>query len=346
MSCKSPSMADVAAKPFFKADLRSLMGFGISGFFLWLLIRQSSLEWKQVQQALSSTGTIAWMAAAGGLLILFAWLHSVRTRIIFLDKHTSMRDTVSFPSIAICHFYNSVLPGNLGEAVRVWHFSRINSMPVSKATGVVILEKILDSNFLVPLMIVTLLAVPFANFYAPSLVVLLAGIATLDIILLFIHRSYKIKRLLFGLLWKKPIRRFFLKVYLHYTNHVKRLWHNNNMKWYFAMAYCMYFVNGLQHFAVMKALNLPPELFDFTTFNLLNLCMAVVAIVPSAPGNVGVAHYGIYATLLLAAQIKGVPPNHAQFALTAICIHFTYFIPDLLLGSIFVLKERRRLFIV
>ena len=110
------------------------------------------------------------------------------------------------------------------------------------------------------------------------------------------------------------------------------------------VAYSMFLVNGWQHFAVLKALNFPETMLDVRTFCLLNLCMALVSFIPSAPSNLGVAHYGIYVTLLFSSQINGLPPNPSQFALAAICIHFSYFVPEVLLGVVFLIKERRRLF--
>ncbi len=336
---------EISRAAFFKIDVRSLFGFVVSGFFLWLLVKQSSLEWKQLQQAVNSSHTVVYLFVSTMLALAFIYIQSLRTRIIFIDHHTTIRHIKAYPSLVIGYFYNSVLPGNLGEAVRVWHFSRANKKSLSATTAMVALEKILDANLLIPIIVLTIFSIPFqGNYFAHSLAFILVGIILIDVILVILTNNKKFNRLVFALIWKKRIRIFFFKVYIHYIYHLQRLWLNNTLKWYALVAYSMFLVNGLQHFAVLKALNIPTAMLDVTTFNLLNLCMAIVAFIPAAPSNLGVAHYAIYTTLLFSSQINGLQPNHSQFALAAICIHFSYFIPDVLLGFVYLVKERTLLF--
>jgi len=60
-----------------------------------------------------------------------------------------------------------------------------------------------------------------------------------------------------------------------------------------------------------------------------------------------VVHYGLYASLLLIAEIHHTtitPDLHHKFALVGICIHFSYFFPEVLVGIFYLFKERRILF--
>ena len=175
---KDSAPAEIPHPGFLKIDVRSVIGFATSGFFLWLLITQSSLEWRQIQKAINNIHTLLWLFAACVLLLLFIYIQSLRTRIIFVDRHTSMRQTSAYPSLIIGYFYNSLLPGNLGEVVRMWHFSRANKKSFSSATAVVILEKVLDANLLIPIILFTFFSIPFnGNFLAKGLLLMLVGIA-------------------------------------------------------------------------------------------------------------------------------------------------------------------------
>ncbi len=330
---------------FFKIDARTIAGFIISGFLLWLMFRQSHLQWNEIKQVFATPRALAYFFAACILALLFVYLQSVRVRVIFIDPQTALNDTKSFPSVAIGYFYNNILPGNLGEGIRAWHFSRVNSKPLKVSLGILTIEKFLDANIILPITLMTYLVIPDkGNYMANALLFMLLATFGIDVLALLMLRIKKINRFVFALLWKKQIRHFFFKVWKYNFQHLERLHINGNLGWYALGAYCMYLFNGLQHFAILKAIDVNSQLFNFTTFNIVNLCVMLVAIVPSAPANTGVAHYGIYIALILSAQMSGVEPNLSQFALAAIGIHLSYFLPEVLLGIVYLIRERKVLF--
>lgn len=330
---------------FFKIDARTIAGFIISGFLLWLMFRQSHLQWSEIQQTFGTFHATVYFSIACVLGLTVIFLQSVRTRIVFIDRTTTLSQTSAFPSLVIGYFYNNILPGNLGEGVRAWHFSRVNRKPFKMTLAVLTVEKFLDANIISPIILFTYLLIPDkSNYMARALLFMLVAVIGINILCPLLLRSKKAKRFLFSLLWKKQIRIFFLKVFNYHFGHLQRLWKNHNFKWYVVVAYVMYFLNGLQHFAILKAVDANGAMFNLSTFNLVNLCIMLVAVIPSAPANTGVAHYGIYIALLLSAQISGVESNLSQFALVAIGIHLSYFLPEVLLGIVYLIRERRVLF--
>jgi hypothetical protein len=66
--------------------------------------------------------------------------------------------------------------------------------------------------------------------------------------------------------------------------------------------------------------------------------MVIIGVVPSAPSNVGVVHYGIYATLIAAAAVLNVNVSEIMkhsFAVASIYLHLSYFLPEVFIGGIF-----------
>ena len=103
----------------------------------------------------------------------------------------------------------------------------------------------------------------------------------------------------------------------------------------------------VHYYWVLRASGTAAELNNFSTLYLISLVMIVVSILPSAPSSAGVVHYGIYASLLLAAsmnQLSLTPALKQNFALVSIYLHLSYFIPEIILGVFYLWKERKLLF--
>jgi hypothetical protein len=117
--------------------------------------------------------------------------------------------------------------------------------------------------------------------------------------------------------------------------------------YYFLLCAVFFFLNILQFLLLMKVAGVAEPVAGLYSSFLIAMSIMIIAIIPSAPSNIGVMHYGIYATLILAANQYGLSsdgPSLKSYALFAIYLHLSYVIPEVVLGIIFVVKERRLMF--
>lgn len=289
-----------------------------------------------------------YMAGAMFIFVLIIFAQSLRVRLLFVDRYTSFSDISAYPSLAIGNMYNCLLPGNLGEGVRAWHFSKVNKKPITLSASVFITEKIFGAILLLPILVFVLVFFPFINHYIQyGTIALLIFIIGLSLVLLTFFYSKKIRNFIFRFIPFEKLRMALFKVLLYLLENLKRVWDNNMLKQYLAISYAMFFLNVIQYYFVLQAVTIDGQILNFSTALLLSISMMLVMVIPSAPGNIGVAHYGIYITLMFVAELNGLEVNslmQQKFAIVGICLHFSYYIPEVLLGLYYLIKEHKRVF--
>jgi uncharacterized membrane protein YbhN (UPF0104 family) len=115
------------------------------------------------------------------------------------------------------------------------------------------------------------------------------------------------------------------------------------------LMYCsvVYVLNALQFLVLLKCAGVTGPVVSIYSVCLISLSMMIIAIIPSAPGNIGVLHYGIYSVLLFAAAQYGVHPEASDllaYARFAVYVHLSYLIPEVIVGGICLIKERKVVF--
>ncbi|MFN8300457.1 MAG: lysylphosphatidylglycerol synthase transmembrane domain-containing protein [Chitinophagales bacterium] len=325
--------------------LRTSLGFAISGVLLWLTIRSSNLTWKDLwmttNQGLYFTGSIA-------AFLLAVLAQSQRTK-CFWKGNTNILTLHTYESLVIGNFYNAVLPGNLGEGVRALHLSRKNNIPFLQSLASVVTEKWLDS-YLYLLFIATLfIGLPPIHdpvYHALISVAVLA--AVLQVAYLIVRSLRPLEKFAWGLatLLKKPGVWTF-KLYLQVNLHIRYLYRSGNLKSFICYCLAMTALNCAQYFLLLKAAQVPPTICTLYTSYLATVSMMVVAFIPSAPGNLGVIHYGMYLVLLFVSNQYNFNPDATalrSYALFGTLLHLSCFIPEVILGALIVIKERKKLF--
>ena len=331
-----------------KKKLSTATGFFISGFLLWLLVKQSQVELKQVYDIIPPPGNALLFSCAMALFVCTVYMHSLRTQTIFVDKNKPSHKISALPSLAIGNLYNCLLPGNLGEGFRALHFSRVNNISFASTFAIFFLEKIVDAFLSIPLFITLLIIFPFKHHLLQyGILLVLVAIVTCTFTFFALSKSDKITKGIFNLVPQKKLKVFLFKVYKYGTNHFKRMKENKTILHYSILTYCMFFTTVLQYFIILKIVKVPEPLLSFNTALLLSLTMIIIAFIPSAPGNIGVAHYGIFASLMMVTTVLeiGYTTHHLkQFALVGICMHASYFIPEVLIGIYFMLRGCKIIF--
>lgn len=291
-----------------------------------------------------------WGYFAGSMLIfLLAVLAQSQRSKCFWKGNPNAPQLYTYESLVIGNFYNAVLPGNLGEAVRALHLSRRNGIPFLQTLASVITEKWLDSILYLIFIATLFIGVPPVKdpVYGTLLTI---GAAALLLQLLYAA----IRKIRTGeqLVWRLAVMlgkagKYAFKLYLQVNLHIRYLYRSGNLKGFIAFCLAMTALNCAQYYLLLKAAHVPHELCTLYTSYLATVSMMVVAFIPSAPGNLGVLHYGMYLVLIFAAHQYGLSPDSSalrSFALFGTFLHLSCFIPEVLLGSLVVIKERKRLF--
>lgn len=327
-------------------NLKSFLGFAISALLLYLTFQNSGLQLKD----LNLKGA-EWFYFSGAIAVfVFAtWLQSFRTKLLWLSGSVKLKDINTYSSLMIGNFYNCLLPGNLGEGVRAFHFSRKNNKTFAESLSGIITEKWTDAQMFVPVSLVLLSMKPFVNHY---ILYAICYTSLLVVALTIIHtvmRRYRYveKRVWHFILLFKKTGRFLYRVYYHTNSLLSNLKKNGVLAAYLTLCFAFFFLNITQFYLLLKAAGVQAPVDGIYTAYLTALSIMIIVIVPSAPSNIGVMHYGLYITLILAAKQYGIVPDVLglkSYALFAIYVHLSYIVPEVTLGVAFVVKERHLIF--
>lgn len=329
-----------------KAILRDIFGFAISGALLWLTIRQSGLELRAID---FSQLVHLYYLAAEVLFILAVVIYAVRARIVWQSQIVPSARISTFASIALGNFYSSVLPANLGEGVRAWHFAQRNTVLFTRSLAAIITEKWLDAQMFVFLAVLLLCLRPFdPDYILYSILGTAAVTVVLSVIYFVMRRSRPVERIV----WRIPLLlgragRVLYMLYRATCDHIDNVNKNRQLPSYLAWCLTIFSLNIIQFYFLMKAAGVRAPICDFYTSLLVAISMMIIAIIPSAPGNIGVLHYGVYAGLVLSARVHGITTSAADlqsFAVFGIYTHLSYFLPDVVIGAIYIWRERDVLF--
>lgn len=334
------------ANRFILENLGILLSFCISGVLLWLTIKSSGL----VLQKLALSGTqLAYFAAAVFSFVLATWVQSVRAKLFWVSDRRRFKDIHAYKSLVVGNFYICLLPGNLGEGMRAWHFSKKNKVPFSRSLAAVLAEKWIDAQAFV---LLALILFSMKAFYRHYISYAIAGTAIVVMVLSVIYtlmRRYRhLEKALWGvvLMLKKP-GRFLYRLYWHTICHLSNVRKQGHIGGYVLLCLIIISLNLLQFYLLLKCAGITGDECSFYTAFLAATSMMIIAFVPSAPSNVGVLHYGIYSVLLMAAAQYNYKPGSMDlqnYALYAVYLHLSLVMPEIVIGAVVLVLERKIMF--
>lgn len=327
-------------------NLRSAIGFAISGVLLWLTFYNSGLHLNDIQLKEEQW---YYFSAAIAVFVFSLWLYSLRAKLVWMSPTKKSSELSTYSSLILGNFYNSILPGNLGEGVRAFHFARKNKVTFIRSLAAILTEKWLDAQVFAVLVVVLFIIKPFTPHYISytlvytSLVVLL-----LTIIHVFFQRNRELEKWVWHLmlLLKKP-GLFLFKAYSNSNSHLRNMRQQGHPWVYVGVFAFIFFLNVMQFYFLLKAAGVSEPVGGMYSAFMIGLSMMIIAFIPSAPGSIGVLHYGLYSVLLFAASLYHIVPDAKalqSYALFGIYTHLSYFIPEIILGTVFMVKERAVIF--
>ncbi len=326
--------------------IRTFLGFTLSGTLLWLTFHSSGLKW----QNLTLKGE-QWFFFFGAMaaFVLAVLIQSIRTKLIWRSGKIRFTGMQTYTALIIGNFYNCLLPGNLGEGVRAFYFSKKHQLPFTRSLAVVFTEKWIDAQLFVCLTIVLLIFKGFISHYILYAIICTAVIIILLAIFYYFIRTHRKaeKKLWLRILFLKKTGRFLFSMYWHVNDQIGDMRAKGYLVYFVLLSVTTLLLNMLQFWLLLKAAGVTAPVLGLYSSYFIAVSMMIIAFIPSAPSNIGLLHYGIYSTLIVAANVYGVKPDviHLQsYALFSVYLHLSYIIPEIGLGVCYVAKERKTLF--
>lgn len=326
-----------------KIGLSDFIGLAVSVFFLALTLRDFTFEPTAIPW---NKTTVILLAAAFLLTIMPTYFNAIRFRLFFAGKQGEFKRVRTFPSYFVGHFYNAVLPGNLGEGVKIYHLSKKYSLNHKDVLAYWFCEKYLDSLVL-PVIIIPPLFL-LKNVYMQLLLSGLLSLIALAILYVYIgKRVIWIKKLPFRLLPIKKVRRYIYSIFVRFLKIYNKFYEDKRLFLFLGISLFFYFLVLVYNYVVILLADLPATFLSVESLMLLGTMLLLTHFVPSAPSSAGVLHYGVYSSLIMLATHYNVEVSEIlknKFVIASMYFHFILFFSDVIIGSYFVYRERKWLF--
>lgn len=137
----------------FKGQLRLLIGFAISGFCIWSLLRLVSPEQMLAQIAKANVPIL--LVCVVTVLISMV-LKVVRWRLLF-PRREGLAVRPLLAALYVGYMANTVLPGRVGELIRGFLVGQRTPVNASTALATIVIEKLLDIGTLALILVALLL---------------------------------------------------------------------------------------------------------------------------------------------------------------------------------------------
>jgi len=322
--------------------LRHSIGIIFSLVLLLIMLNQSKLKFSHVAEI--KDGYIYLIYAILSFVIA-VWLQSKKMKILWLPA----KNIHTYSSLLVGNIYNCLLPGNIGEGIRAMHFSRKNRLPFIASIASQILEKYIDAIlFLFPCSIWFIWHGWNNHYFEKILLSVCVVIIIVSIISVPLLLYKSLVKVLIGYI-PFSTRRFRKWIYSLYHHFRFLLFNMIRRKTYISfslVAYVIFGLNILQFCLVMKCINLPIEILSLESGFFIALSMVIIVFVPSAPSNAGVIHFGLYQAMLYMATVNYFDATQIkpQLALFSVLVHISFVLPEIIIGSVYIFKERKYIF--
>lgn len=138
-----------------KIDLKLIIGFGISIFFLFFLFRK--IDFIQLMTVLKSLD-LGYLAAA--LLLTFSSysLRAVRWHFLLLPQKKALPWNL-LSATMICYMANNLLPARLGEFIRAYVLAEKEKLEPSSVFATLVLDRLFDGFSVLVILVITFFTV-------------------------------------------------------------------------------------------------------------------------------------------------------------------------------------------
>lgn len=315
-------------------DHKYLIGYIISGLFLWLVIERLDTDMFVDAMSAADPGLIA---VACLVTVVVCLVRTARWKLLFsFASHVSYS---SFLSVIMIGFLaNNLLPARLGDVTMAFLIHRKEGVGKSRAVGAIFLDRLFDVFALVTLALVTLIGTEI-----PSWVQWIAGVAisgcfaAAGLAWLAVRHRQRSKLLMRGLLRFLPDRlsERLMQLFVMFLEGVAVITDPVRMITVYVVSLAVWCGLATGVYALSLA-------FGFELG--FAACVAVMAIVnlgliiPSSPGFIGTFQFFCVAAL----GLFGVDQSSALSF--SVIYHLSQWLPTTVLGYYFLNRENIKLF--
>lgn len=326
---------------------KSIVGFGLSFLLLFYTVHKSELNISDLQ-----ISPHQWLYFSIAILafIFSVWLQSARAKYIWTDSTHTRKDIDTYSGFLIGNLYNCIIPANAGEAVRAYHFSQKHNITFTRSLSAIITEKWLDTLVFITYVVFLFFTRAFIS-HTVSISILITScvIFVLWLLFLLMLKSNQLKKMMwkpFFFIARKPSI-FFYKLYYNTILNMRTLKQKGALGIYIMVGLVSFAINVIHFMCIMRVVGIQGPLFSIYTGILISAGSMILVFIPSAPSSLGVLHYGMYLILLYASEVYEITPQQIdlkKFALFGVYTHLSFFIPEVTLGLIALIKERKWIF--
>jgi glycosyltransferase 2 family protein len=259
-------------------------------------------------------------------------LRTVRWRFLVNQKNKTNFPTVLY-ALVFGFFANNVLPAKLGEVLRAEYLKRNTDNNRSFLLGTVLAERILDSILLLMFLIAsiffskTILSIVSNNIWGILVIVL----CLLLIVLFLINK--KLQNIFIGIFPMK-IKPVINKILINVSDSIR--FYRDPILFFKVSLFTLiiWIVPLVYYYFVLEGLGI--EIPNYAYLFIVSMA-AFGMIIPASPGNVGVFHGVIMASLMI------FYPDKEKALVFAIITHAFDFFPSIFFGSLVLIKTNVKL---
>lgn len=262
---------------------RGVIGLLIGAIFLWLALRQTSLE--QVQAILSKSNP-GWLIFALGLYAADLSFRVSRWRLLLHNVKT-----LSFKSVGIAliigYAANNIFPARLGELFRADFAGRRYRLSRSAVMGSIVVERVLDG-------LIVVLCLVIGRLFVSEQAVLNSLTAISAILFIGIFCAIWLLSRKSGQVWERRLPPTIARKIQDFRQGVSAV--QGDMGRVVNLCVIIWFLEGMMIWSVLKAVGIS---LGWQQMLLLLGVVSLSSLIPSAPGFVGTYQFAFAWTVSL-----------------------------------------------
>ena len=310
----------------------NIAGYLISFVFLYLTFKD--VNFYEVVSYFDVAGLV--YIAGGCLSILLFFVIRAYYQINnlqYIYKNLSFLDSIS--SLGISQLYNVILPARMGEIIRVYFISRKHNAKMASLLAYILIEKLLDIFVILALFVAISYFLIEINYDLYVLPIYLMGSIITITLLIAIYLTFH-----------KHFLKFFVKISPKKISLIVSDLNNDlrvglkvfKSKDQILIGFILLLASWVCIFASYVFVTYPYIiLLDLPAYSAIVFMVfsALSFSIPSAPGGIGVVHYGLYlsVSLLGGDTVLNHPEAVAAFVIST---HFFVVLFDVLIGAIII----------
>lgn len=321
--------------------LRNFIGIAISIVFIYLLWQRfaalQQVEWRSVISSIKPGYFIAGM----GLMVASTFFQALRWQYILSPMGKfSVGQTVQ--SVWLGHFVNFILPMRAGEVAKPYHFATKNQQVFFKVAGTCITERLYDAMAVLFLLVYCVAFLFAANPMVMPLVTASAYVIVLIVLFVIIRRRW-VPSFFWGLVPGTGFRKYLQTRAGELSEAFAFKYSSKTFAGIWASTIIIWCINILSYWLILLSCDLPVGLYGFNAAIAVTIGSAIAHSIPAAASGIGVLNYSVIFALESYGNTLHIDSTaiSAQLLVASLVVYLSVIIPDILLGGIVYLRDRK-----